>query len=105
MSMPRDEWLRSRERARRRRPQPAIESCLLRARADAKFDVIIRGRDLSGGGGVPTLIRVGGRPVRRIESTEGSLLRGIVDDGEAGDEVVVDLGPAGQVTATAEMAS
>lgn len=104
MSMPRDEWLRSRARARQRRPQPSIESCLLRARPDAGYDVIIRGRDLSGGGGVPTLVRVGGRPVRRIDTTDKTLLRGVVDDGAAGDDVVVDLGPAGRLTATAEMA-
>ena len=46
------------------------------------------------------MIRVGGRPARRVEAREGTLLRGVVDGGEPGDEVTVDLGPAGQVRTT-----
>lgn len=100
----RDEWLQARTRARERGPSPSIERCWLEERSDGSFELFVRGEDLAGRGGVPTLVRVGGRPARRIDTSDPTLLRGVVDDGEPGDEVVVNLGPAGRITGTVEPA-
>jgi hypothetical protein len=99
VATPRERWLAARAAGRRARPAPTARSCLLLPRPDGRFDVLIHGTDLRSGG-VPPMIRVGGRPVRRVEAREGTLLRGVVDGGEPGDEVTVDLGPAGQVRTT-----
>jgi hypothetical protein len=69
------------------------------ARPDGRFDVRIEGTDLRTGA-VPPLIHVGGRPARRVESRGGTVLRGVVDGGGPGDEVTIDLGPAGELRAT-----
>lgn len=80
---------------------PTVQSCVLSSRPDGSFDVVIRGHNL-GPGAVPPVIRVGGRPVRRLAGTGGTELRGVVDGGEPGDEVVIDLGPAGRARTTVE---
>ncbi|QSB15650.1 IPT/TIG domain-containing protein [Natronosporangium hydrolyticum] len=99
MSKSRDElWLAPRWATRRPRPAPVIDSCELTTRADGGLDVVIRGRGLRSGV-MPPQIRIGGRPVRRVEGCSETQLFGVVAQGDAGDEVLVDLGPGGEVSA------
>lgn len=99
MSKSRDElWLAPRWAARRPRPAPVIDSCELTTRPDGGLDVVIRGRGLRSGV-MPPQIRIGGRPVRRVEGRSETLLCGVIAQGDTGDEVLVDLGPGGEVSA------
>lgn len=100
----RDEWLQARGRARARRPRPSIESCWLEEQPDGTHQLVVHGDGLSGLGGIPTLVSVGGRPVRHVDASDPNRLRGMVTDGRIGDEVVVDLGPAGRLTGEVEPA-
>ncbi|WFE25045.1 hypothetical protein O7623_16620 [Solwaraspora sp. WMMD791] len=99
MSMSREQWLATQAASRQTRSRPTVHRCGLVARPDGRFDVRIEGTDLRTGA-VPPLIHIGGRPARRIESHGGTVLRAVVDRGEPGDEVTIDLGPAGTVRAT-----
>lgn len=94
----RDEWLRARRRARARLPRPSIESCWVEERAEGAHRLVVRGHGLSSPGGVPTMVAVGGRPVRAVDTSDPDGLVGIVAGGQLGDEVVIDLGPNGLVT-------
>ena len=66
-------------------------------RTGGGFEVVVRGQGLRSGA-VPPRVLVGDRPVRSVRGTDGTVLRGVVEDGGVGDEVVVDLGPGGQAT-------
>ncbi|MFV2105155.1 hypothetical protein [Micromonospora sp. LOL_015] len=101
MSTPRELWLAAQSASRRARPRPTVRTCRLISRPDGWFDVLIDGSDLRTGA-VPPRIEVGGQPVIRIEGRDGSRLTGVVDRGETGDEVTVDLGPAGAVRTVVE---
>lgn len=98
MSSKRDEWLRARRQARERRTRPSIEACWVEERVDGIQRLVVRGRGLSSPGGVPTLVTVGGRPVRAVDTSDPDGLSGIVEGGQGGDEVVIDLGPNGLAT-------
>lgn len=101
----RDElWLAPRRAARRPKPAPVIDSCELTTRPDGGLDVVIRGRGLRSGV-MPPQIRIGGRPVRHVQGRSETALFGVVAHGSPGDEVLVDLGPGGEVsTAVASVA-
>lgn len=95
----RERWLASLAAARRVRPAPTVRTCELAARPDGQFDVLITGTDLRSGA-VPPRIQVGGLPVHQVVGRDGTLLRGVVERGGPGDEVTVDLGPAGRIRST-----
>lgn len=101
MSTSREQWLTAQSAGRRARTRPTVRTCRLLRRPDGRFDVLIDGSDLRTGA-VPPRIEVGGRPVSRVEGRDGSRLTGVVDRGEPGDEVTVDLGPAGAVRTVVE---
>jgi hypothetical protein len=95
----REEWMRAR-RALRGQPlrvSPTIESCELVPRVGGGFDIVIRGQRLRSGP-VPPHILVGDRPARSVQVTDGTVLRGVVDAGSVGDEVLIDLGPGGRTS-------
>lgn len=98
MSTRHDLWLAPRTAARRSSIPPAIDSCELSTRPDGGLDVVIRGQGLRSGA-MPPQIWIGGRPVRKVEGRDETLLLGVVAQGSAGDAVAVDLGPGGEVTA------
>lgn len=104
MSISRDEWLQRHQAACERRIHANIEKTEISARADGGFDVFIRGENLAITA-MPGSIRVGGRPVRNITMRDRTLIQGIVDDAEEGEEVAVDVSPDERVTASVQRVS
>ncbi|MDH3680349.1 MAG: hypothetical protein OEV40_10425 [Acidimicrobiia bacterium] len=92
-------WDRRRREATANKPVPRVHRCTAGRRRDGRYDIVIRGTDLSTGT-VPIVAHLGEQRVAELEAVSSSELRGVIDACRPGDRIDLDLGPLGTVSGT-----